>query len=128
MHRRGFTLLELLVVIAIVALLAAMLFPVFARAREQARRSSCISNLNQIGLGIAMYRSDYDGINPRYRICPDTPSDPVCAGASPTSPTGPNEVWWAPYDNYSRPNATTLTANYHEGLLMPYGKSTQIFK
>jgi prepilin-type N-terminal cleavage/methylation domain-containing protein len=58
--RRGFTLIELLVVIAIIAILAAILFPVFARAREQARKSSCLSNLHQIGLGILMYAQDYD--------------------------------------------------------------------
>ena len=62
----AFTLIELLVVIAIIAILAAILFPVFARARENARRSSCQSNLKQIGLGILQYTQDYDESPPTY--------------------------------------------------------------
>ncbi len=58
--KTGFTLIELLVVIAIIAILAAILFPVFARARENARRASCQSNLKQIGLGAMQYAQDYD--------------------------------------------------------------------
>ena len=60
MRKRGFTLIELLVVIAIIAILAAILFPVFARAREKARQASCQSNLKQIMLSVAMYQQDYD--------------------------------------------------------------------
>lgn len=65
LKQRGFTLIELLVVIAIIAILAAILFPVFARARENARRSSCQSNLKQIGLGLFQYTQDYDERLPR---------------------------------------------------------------
>jgi prepilin-type N-terminal cleavage/methylation domain-containing protein/prepilin-type processing-associated H-X9-DG protein len=58
--RTGFTLIELLVVIAIIAILAAILFPVFSRARENARRASCMSNMKQIGTAVVMYTQDYD--------------------------------------------------------------------
>ena len=64
LYESGFTLIELLVVIAIIAILAAILFPVFGRARENARRSSCQSNMKQLGLGLQMYIQDYDEVAP----------------------------------------------------------------
>lgn len=131
MKTRGFTLIELLVVIAIIAILAAILFPVFAQAREKARSASCISNQHQIGLALAMYRQDYDEVNVRYRSCPDTPADSVCNTATPTVSTGPNESWWAPYDTDLGPEPTPLPTAYtgaKAGLLQPYVRNQQIFR
>lgn len=68
--RKGFTLIELLVVIAIIAILAAILFPVFARAREKARQANCQSNEKQILLGLTMYKADYDSRYPRNAFTP----------------------------------------------------------
>ena len=62
--KRGFTLIELLVVIAIIAILAAILMPVFAQAREKARTASCQNNLKQIAMGMLMYQQDYDEMFP----------------------------------------------------------------
>src|SRR5688572_4544528 len=64
MKKRAFTLIELLVVIAIIAILAAILFPVFAQAKEAAKKSACLSNTKQIGMAIMMYSSDYDDLMP----------------------------------------------------------------
>jgi prepilin-type N-terminal cleavage/methylation domain-containing protein len=67
-RRSGFTLIELLVVIAIIAILAAILFPVFAQARESARQTTCLSNLKQIGVGVTMYLQDYDSMYPAQQV------------------------------------------------------------
>ncbi len=79
---RGFTLIELLVVIAIIAILAAILFPVFAQAREQARKTSCLSNLKQLNLGCQMYIQDYDEVIPL-----------VCSSSYATSTATDAKTW-----------------------------------
>lgn len=78
MKRHGFTLIELLVVIAIIAILAAILFPVFAQAREAARKTQCLSNSRQFGTAILSYAQDYDeAIVPWYKVGGDSPSQPL---------------------------------------------------
>ena len=90
MKRSGFTLIELLVVIAIIAILAAILFPVFARAREKARQTSCLSNLKQLGLGSQMYKQDYDETHFVDRM-PTT--NPPAAGG-PYAGCDGQSYWW----------------------------------
>jgi len=111
MRRQGFTLIELLVVIAIIAILAAILFPVFAQAREKARQTQCVSNCRQIGMGIQMYLSDWDETFPRMDDC-----------------IAPNRI---PY----QPNATGCSGPYGQRVnhykwqywIWPYVKNIQIF-
>src|SRR6476620_7318686 len=74
---KGFTLIELLVVIAIIAILAAILFPVFAKARENARATTCRSNLRQLGLAMTQYTEDYDGAYPTVHSPGQIVGDPV---------------------------------------------------
>lgn len=89
--RRGFTLIELLVVIAIIAILAAILFPVFAKAREKARQTSCQSNEKQIILACIMYKSDYDGRFPQN-----------CTSSSTTACVAPGWDWMEVTEPYTK--------------------------
>ncbi|RYX86013.1 DUF1559 domain-containing protein [bacterium] len=98
-NKNAFTLIELLVVIAIIAILAAILFPVFARARENARKASCQSNLKQVGIGIQMYIQDYDQ---RFLISGQTVTN--CPSILLNPYTKSSQVWLCP----SETNSTAL--------------------
>ncbi len=112
--RRGFTLIELLVVIAIIAILAAILFPVFARAREKARQASCSSNVKQLTLGLLMYCQDYDEKLPHcrypdstYSPSPFTGTNTTLSWAQVTLPYVKNrQIFVCPSDERARPYYT----------------------
>src|SRR6059058_5661635 len=105
MRRIGFTLIELLVVIAIIAILAAILFPVFAQARDKARSAACLSNLKQMGTAWMMYTQDYDELFPK---------------ANPGNPNNEGPC----IDMKYRGNWSGWVGN----LLQPYTKNSQIFQ
>ena len=120
-RRRGFTLIELLVVIAIIAILAAILFPVFARAREKARTASCQSNLKQIALAVLMYAQDYDERFPASAACGPTCPLPWDLATypyiknwqvylCPSNPRGSMNPW-GPYYGYTHNVFTTYGYN-----------------
>jgi prepilin-type N-terminal cleavage/methylation domain-containing protein/prepilin-type processing-associated H-X9-DG protein len=106
--RRGFTLIELLVVIAIIAILAAILFPVFAQAREKARQAACLSNLKQIGSALMMYTQDYDETLPNrsYNADKGVCFDPSVLGAEAgtTNPYCTSYAWQWQINSYLKNN------------------------
>ncbi len=106
--RRGFTLIELLVVIAIIAILAAILFPVFARARAKAREAQCKANLKQLGLAFEMYASDYDGFYPWAVDAAD---------------------WYCPeiWDSFPQWQALIAQMPRAADVLQPYTKNREVF-
>lgn len=106
-NNKAFTLIELLVVIAIIAILAAILFPVFAQAREKARQTSCLSNMKQVGLGLLMYVQDYDENYPRADYWDSRP--PLNPAASGTFAARVNHYKWPAW-------------------VLPYTKNVNIFR
>ncbi len=109
--KSGFTLIELLVVIAIIAILAAILFPVFAQARAKARQASCLSNTKQIGLALLQYSSDYDETYPGYRF-----------GEFPTTPT------LNPFNADPKVKNRSDNEQFVNVSLFPYTKNYDIWK
>jgi len=108
LKRRGFTLIELLVVIAIIAILAAILFPVFAQAREKARQTSCLSNLKQLGTSMQMYIQDYD-----ERLPGSSWANNRCGAAG----------HWVPAGTI----ASTPNWRLENGALYPYVKNSKVY-
>jgi len=109
-HPRAFTLIELLVVIAIIAILAAIIFPVFSSVRENARRTACLSNEKQLGLAFTQYTQDFDESLPSQS----------CGGA------GVNQMGWVLYTTFGS-GATAAVYDVTKGNLYSYVKSKQVY-
>lgn len=130
--RRAVSLIEVLVCVGIIALMMSMMFPAIQKVRIMAVMSQCQNNLRQLGLAVQNY-SDTKGHLPYPRYCP-TPwkggKDPLCLQIANTAEyTGPNELWWCPYDNRPGAAPTHATAGYEPGVfLLPFvGNITKVF-
>lgn len=119
MHKtnKGFTLIELLVVIAIIAILASILFPVFAKARESARSTSCLSNMKQLGTAFQMYMEEHDGLLPIPHYEASVGHDWACEGYCGHAPV----AWWGGDSEY-------VTNHTWRAQIEPYAKSGAIFR
>lgn len=113
--RRGFTLIELLVVIAIIAILAAILFPVFARAREKARQTSCLSNLKQIAQAELMYENDYSEYTAGVYSVPWNTSQSLYTWVDMLMPYVKNEqMWVCPSSRFAYREPNSAKPLWHE--------------
>ncbi len=122
--KRGFTLIELLVVIAIIAILAAILFPVFAKAREKARQTSCANNLKQIALGISQYCQDYDERFPSATYAIErNPGSGLPASTAGT----PSMAGWS-FEDASGGGYSGVNLYSWMDRIFPYVKSIKIFE
>jgi len=115
--RRGFTLIELLVVIAIIAILAAILFPVFAKAREKARQTSCLNNVKQLALGMIQYVQDYDE---KFFASTGRWTGGTTYGVNPVIPGSPDFNW--------EPSGTWGYQDSWTNQIFPYVKNVQIYR
>ena len=133
-RKNGFTLIELLVVIAIIAILAAILFPVFAQAREKARQTSCLSNTKQAGLAVMQYTQDYDEHLPNAFVggggSSTSSSTALSGNGCPLSGGGVGTTQgklggWTYYCDFK--TATGTNFDPAQGSLNPYAKNSQMF-
>lgn len=120
MNRRAFTLIELLVVIAIIAILAAILFPVFAQAKEAAKQTQCVSNTKQTALAAMMYATDYDDVLPRHDNNGSCLYRPTECGVTANTPD------WGDFTFPAGGNAQTGEPVMYFGAIEPYHKNVQM--
>ena len=122
--RRGFTLIELLTVIGIIAVLAAILFPVFATVRGKARQTACVSNLRQIGMAVQMYAQDFDGLPPYAADA----SDKTVVGMWDGQPKCQTKIQEMPWLHYHKDPTLPSANQWTDGVLDSYLKSHDLWR